>query len=224
MPQYSTYGTKAAPVGADKLLASDSEDSNSSKNILASGLPISTATQAALDLKETVANVALKAPIDSPTFTGTASFAGSNRIDSDGIKFNGDTAPANALDDYEEGTWTPAFSNIGTGTYADQTGTYIKIGKMVFAYFRLELATLGSASGNLIISGLPFTCSSSLGPSSSIFMTGVATNRDNLSSYVNPSSNDASLHYRESVNVVNLSHADFGGAGTILTTLTYQAA
>ena len=24
-----------------------------------------------------------------------------------GIQFNGDTAAANALDDYEEGTWTP---------------------------------------------------------------------------------------------------------------------
>jgi len=28
-------------------------------------------------------------------------------IDADGLKFNGDTAAANALDDYEEGTWTP---------------------------------------------------------------------------------------------------------------------
>jgi hypothetical protein len=35
--------------------------------------PISTATQTALDLKETVANVALKAPLASPTFTGTVS-------------------------------------------------------------------------------------------------------------------------------------------------------
>ena len=30
------------------------------------------------------------------------------RIDSDGLKFNTDTAAANALDDYEEGAWTPA--------------------------------------------------------------------------------------------------------------------
>ena len=27
-----------------------------------------------------------------------------------GVTFNGDTAAANALDDYEEGTWTPAGS------------------------------------------------------------------------------------------------------------------
>jgi hypothetical protein len=29
----------------------------------------------------------------------------------------GGTGAANLLDDYEEGTWTPAFTNIGTGTY-----------------------------------------------------------------------------------------------------------
>ena len=32
------------------------------------------------------------------------------RVDSDGIKFAADTASANALDDYEEGTWTPSYS------------------------------------------------------------------------------------------------------------------
>ena len=28
-------------------------------------------------------------------------------LESGGIAFNGDTAAANGLDDYEEGTWTP---------------------------------------------------------------------------------------------------------------------
>ena len=30
-------------------------------------------------------------------------------LSSGGITFNGDTASANALDDYEEGTWTPTW-------------------------------------------------------------------------------------------------------------------
>ena len=35
-----------------------------------------------------------------------------------GISFNGDTAAANALDDYEEGTWTPTLaSDAGPGGY-----------------------------------------------------------------------------------------------------------
>ena len=45
-----------------------------------------------------------------------------------GITFNGDTAAANALDDYEEGTWTPAPSS---GTMSTGTAWYIKIGNMV---------------------------------------------------------------------------------------------
>jgi hypothetical protein len=57
------------------------------------------------------------------------------RIDSDGLKFNGDTAAANALDDYEEGTWTPNGFNPRTGwsaSGASASGKYTKIGNMVY--------------------------------------------------------------------------------------------
>jgi len=63
---------------------------------------------------------------------------------------------ANTLDDYEEGTWTPAFTNIGTGTYGVQLGRYTKVGNLVTATFHLDIGTLGSATGALIVSGLPF--------------------------------------------------------------------
>jgi len=57
-----------------------------------------------------------------------------------GISFNGDTAAANALNDYEEGTYSPALGangNISGGnglgcTYTTQIGYYIKIGDFVF--------------------------------------------------------------------------------------------
>jgi len=52
------------------------------------------------------------------------------RIDSDGLKFNGDTAAANALDDYEEGTYTPEFV-FGNYTYGNRSGNYTKIGNLV---------------------------------------------------------------------------------------------
>jgi hypothetical protein len=39
---------------------------------------------------------------------------------------------ANTLDDYEEGTWTPTFTNnTGTITYTVQLGNYVKAGKIV---------------------------------------------------------------------------------------------
>jgi hypothetical protein len=59
-----------------------------------------------------------------------------------GIQFNGDTAAANALDDYEEGTWTPSLG--GTATYNYQQGNYTKIGRFVYIRGALGVATLGT--------------------------------------------------------------------------------
>jgi hypothetical protein len=76
-----------------------------------------------------------------------------------GIQFNGDTAADNALDDYEEGTWTPAASYSTTNgdlAYSFQTGRYVKVGKVVtcVAYLLFSETT---AVGSLVITGLPFT-------------------------------------------------------------------
>jgi len=79
-------------------------------------------------------------------------------IEAGGITFNGDTATANALNDYEEGTWTPLLSD-GTNTnasYATQVGTYTKIGNSVHVQGRLTTTALGSVSGDVQIAGLPF--------------------------------------------------------------------
>ena len=93
------------------------------------------------------------------------------RIDNDGLKFNGDTAAANALDDYEEGTFTPTIigtTTAGTATYGGgQAGSYTKIGRMV--YFNIYLGySGGTGTGDLRISGLPFTIKASDIPSFSI--------------------------------------------------------
>ena len=79
---------------------------------------------------------------------------------SGGIQFNGDTAAANALDDYEEGTWTPgvAFGGGSTGVvYSLNTGTYTKIGRQVTVNGYIVLTSKGSSTGSAQITGLPFT-------------------------------------------------------------------
>jgi hypothetical protein len=75
-----------------------------------------------------------------------------------GITFNGDTAAANALDDYEEGTWTPTVTAASGSVNAFGTfhGTYTKIGREVSLHFQFGVTDIGSASGNLIVSNLPF--------------------------------------------------------------------
>lgn len=66
----------------------------------------------------------------------------------------GGTGTANALDDYEEGTWTPTV-NTGTGYSGTTFGNYTKIGRLVFINANVETTSTSSA-GN-VISGLPFT-------------------------------------------------------------------
>jgi hypothetical protein len=81
------------------------------------------------------------------------------------------SSDANTLDDYEEGTWTPAFLAGGiSGTSIAYAGTYTKIGRVVTVHFR---ATSSTDSSNVVISsyagfsGLPFAVSG-LGASGSI--------------------------------------------------------
>ena len=63
--------------------------------------------------------------------------------------------------DYEEGIWTGVFSGASNactmnGSYT--TGTYTKIGNMVIVTGFFVNNSLGSASGNMYLTGLPFTC------------------------------------------------------------------
>jgi len=67
---------------------------------------------------------------------------------------------ANLLDDYEEGTFTPAYTFGGSSTgitYYAQLGRYTKIGRIVICDIYLGLTDKGSESGNVRITGLPFT-------------------------------------------------------------------
>jgi hypothetical protein len=70
---------------------------------------------------------------------------------------------ANTLDDYEEGTWTPALTFETAGDLsvvyaAERIGTYRKIGDLVIAQFSVQCTTFThtTASGNLQMTGLPF--------------------------------------------------------------------
>ena len=78
------------------------------------------------------------------------------RWTTDGLCFNADTAAANALDDYEEGTWTPVgtFTTQGTAT-SSSSATYTKIGRQVTIVASITI-NKGTASGTFTITGVPF--------------------------------------------------------------------
>ena len=95
--------------------------------------------------------------------TGGSSYAEHLRIQSGGgISFNGDTAAANALDDYEEGTFTPMLRDATAGNAAGvaaSSGRYTKIGRIVNFSFAMSLNSLSGMTGTngISISGLPYT-------------------------------------------------------------------
>jgi len=75
-----------------------------------------------------------------------------------GITFNGDTATANALDDYEEGTWNPdPDDGNNVFTHGQEQGRYIKIGNVVHCTFRINVSLSGTSGFAMFMTGLPFT-------------------------------------------------------------------
>ena len=70
-----------------------------------------------------------------------------------GLTFNGDTAAANALDDYEEGDWQPVHG--GNNMTKNTPCRYTKIGRAVFLTF--DATSASGSSATHVISGLPFT-------------------------------------------------------------------
>ena len=81
-------------------------------------------------------------------------------IDSGGLKFGTDSADANALDDYEEGTWTPADASGGGISVSASNNRFTKIGRMVFASGRMAFGSSGN--GNTAKITLPFTPDSNI--------------------------------------------------------------
>ena len=80
-----------------------------------------------------------------------------------GVLFNGDSAGANRLDDYEEGTWTATITGIGGGTnptFSAQTSSagYVKVGNIchIWAYIYNINCTNAGSGVITTISGLPF--------------------------------------------------------------------
>ena len=69
---------------------------------------------------------------------------------------------ANTLDDYEEGTWTPTITAYaGSITAYTSQGSYVKIGRIVFATVYAVVSNAGTASGAYIVSNLPFSLATS---------------------------------------------------------------
>jgi len=114
------------------------------------------------------------------------------RVTDNGLTFNGDTSSANALDDYEEGAWTPAFTasggSAGSVAHSVQEGYYTKIGRLVTCQFNLTLTNRGSWSSEVRLTGLPFDPADTFPAAGSVSLDNVNVPNDASGHdvYVNP--------------------------------------
>jgi len=153
------------------------------------------------------------------------------------IKLGG-TAAANALDDYEEGTWTPVVTGTGGAPssstfHTNPSGKYTKVGRLVTVQFYLHINTLTGGSGTLKLTGVPFTPMAASGG----FKGTVSMYYANSSSYSSPvlqiNSSGAFLAievangsggYLSNVSWVNAPLSAFASATAMSGTVTFMAA
>lgn len=157
------------------------------------------------------------------------------RIDFDGLKFNGDTAAANGLDDYETGTWDsrPSTSNSSLSLFSGLTlnaysGTYQKVGGWVHVQYYIEWSGTSSSTSQVYML-LPFAAANS-------YWSGTANESSKVNfptgtSYitVRPESNASWASFKacgSGINRVNMTGNNFfaNAGGYVLGTFTYPVA
>jgi len=144
-----------------------------------------------------------------------------------GIDFSADGQAAGMtselLNDYETGTWTPTLTTSGTGFTSVSyfpgavTGRYTKVGNLVTVQgsMRTDSLTVGSASGNLRIGGLPFTAANIAFSDSCVSVAAVSGFNTNQPSggRVLGNTTQIALEYRATANGVT-AVMDFAEANT----------
>jgi hypothetical protein len=151
-------GANAGNSGSDDLTTGDNNtfignEANGSAVGAANQTVIGSTTVGQADNSVTLGNAAVTAVYMSSDSQAL--------VHSAGIQFAGTqvaNAGANVLDDYEEGTWTCVITDGSNAmTMVTTTGYYTKVGNLVTVSGYFNTNSLGSASGNIRMTGLPFT-------------------------------------------------------------------
>ena len=148
--------------------------------------------------QETAAKDAFTLGLDNSTgdtIIGTNSLYPAVRfLNAGGIAFGSDTAAANALDDYEEGSYNPSLAGDQSGSFGSAASSdtlfYTKIGRVVTVQGYISITSDSSANGTLKI-GLPVTAATLTDDGDYAFGTAFVQNNGstlghNLYSFVQP--------------------------------------
>ena len=142
------------------------------------------------------------------------------RFTDTGLCFNGDTAAANALDDYEEGSAVPDFANADNSIVTVNRYTYTKVGRLV--HFEAKF-TVGSNNDG---SGFGFSLPVAQAGSRETVFTAVSTRSSPNNPFVfvvNASQSYAYAQALQGYGTGNTEYVDFAGS-IILVSGTYEGA
>jgi len=222
-----TTSTSGVSAGSDDIVIGSIGDSTTR------GITFATTDSAAIRWADAGDNAMGRIAYSNSTdvMTFHTSNATRLRLDSDGMKFGSDSAAANALDDYEEGTFTPDWrgaSALGTTTYGSyNSASYVKVGNQVTVRGYSELNGSSGGSGMWFIHNLPFNVKNGHGYRSvgSVLIENYNLDSDiiDVVCYSNPNTNHMHLRgNRDNANYSSNIRVQTDDNFEVAWTLTYQ--
>ena len=146
-----------------------------------------------------------------------------------GLTFNGDTAAANALDDYETGTYEPVLtpdSGSVTINSSHTKASYVKIGDMVHVQGHIVIQSDSSASGRILMT-LPFNTAdldkTSARGAASIVVTGTAENVNTFAAFYGENSSQLDIRRSNGTGLSSTVGEALNGNDDIYFQATYRA-
>lgn len=142
----------------------------------------------------------------------------------DGISFDGGTT---TLSSYLTGTWTPVIEGAtGNMTLGTATGRYTQIGNVVHVMADVPWTAVGSATGDLKVTGLPVT-SANVDVKVPIVIEGTNITEAGVTTVGNlaSGSTEVLLEYVQNSSSVtgNIAIGDMSATGTLYLNISYQA-
>jgi hypothetical protein len=135
------------------------------------------------------------------------------------------SSDANTLDDYEEGTWTPAlkFGGGNTGMTASlAAGKYTKIGNRVFGSAYIVLTAKGSSTGAATITGLPFTNDALQAGAFLVTSYGNMSGMSTLIGYISGGATEITLGNTSATGFLAISETNFTDTTILFFTFNYN--
>lgn len=137
---------------------------------------------------------------------------------------------ANALDDYEEGTWTPTLLGDGsnpTVTYVKQEGYYTKIGNSISLFCRLQTSARSGGTGTALIGGLPYAHNAARAGGGVGYHSGITFASGKMQLGFSGDAGASTIRYVQSgpgldASIINVTAIVGSGNHDILFTYTYQ--